>query len=205
MVLAPWKIIWPYIWGFMALVVKNSPANAGDIRDTSLIPGSGRSCEGGHGNPLACRNQWAEEPSGLQSIGSQTVRRDWTNLACTHTCTWWFISGLSSLFRWSVCVYASTHCFDSCHFVGNFEIRKCDIGKEKSEIYNFIFFSSLFWQFGVPWDAPPPNWEFDRDFMNLCIALCRIDILHCCLPFHGHFCVISCHLFVSSLAYLIKF
>ena len=29
-----------------------SPANAGDIRDTSSIPGLGRSPEGGHGNPL---------------------------------------------------------------------------------------------------------------------------------------------------------
>ena len=36
----------------MALVVKNPPANAGDIRDMSLIPGSGRSPGGGHGNPL---------------------------------------------------------------------------------------------------------------------------------------------------------
>ena len=35
-----------------ALVVKNLPANAGDIRDTGLIPGLGRSPEGGHGNPL---------------------------------------------------------------------------------------------------------------------------------------------------------
>ena len=34
------------------LVVKNSPANAGDIRDVGLIPGSGRSPRGGHGNPL---------------------------------------------------------------------------------------------------------------------------------------------------------
>ena len=28
------------------------PANAGDARDTSLIPGSGRSPGGGNGNPL---------------------------------------------------------------------------------------------------------------------------------------------------------
>ena len=34
------------------LVVKNPPANAGVIRDTGLIPGSGRSPGGGHGNPL---------------------------------------------------------------------------------------------------------------------------------------------------------
>ena len=36
----------------VALVVKNPPANAGDIRDVSLIPGSGRSPGGGHNNPL---------------------------------------------------------------------------------------------------------------------------------------------------------
>ena len=36
----------------MALEVKNPPANAGDIRDTGSIPGTGRSPGGGHGNPL---------------------------------------------------------------------------------------------------------------------------------------------------------
>ena len=33
-------------------MVKNSPANAGNIRDMGLIPGLGRSPGGGHGNPL---------------------------------------------------------------------------------------------------------------------------------------------------------
>ena len=36
----------------MALVVKNPPANAGDVRVAGSIPGSGRSPEGGHGNTL---------------------------------------------------------------------------------------------------------------------------------------------------------
>ena len=36
----------------VALVVKNPPASAGDIRDLSLIPGSGRSPGEGNGNPL---------------------------------------------------------------------------------------------------------------------------------------------------------
>ena len=36
----------------MVLVVKNMHANAGDIRDTGLIPGLGISPGGGHGNPL---------------------------------------------------------------------------------------------------------------------------------------------------------
>ena len=33
-------------------MVKNPPANAGDIRDVGLIPRSGRFPGGGHGNPL---------------------------------------------------------------------------------------------------------------------------------------------------------
>ena len=36
----------------MALVAKNPPANAGDTRDISAIPGWGRSPEIGNGNPL---------------------------------------------------------------------------------------------------------------------------------------------------------
>ena len=36
----------------VALVVKNLPASAGDIRDTGSVPRSGRSLGGGHGNPL---------------------------------------------------------------------------------------------------------------------------------------------------------
>ena len=36
----------------MALVVKNPPASAGDVRDMGSIPGSGRCPGGGHSNPL---------------------------------------------------------------------------------------------------------------------------------------------------------
>ena len=36
----------------VVLVVKDPPANAGDIRDTDTIPRSGRSPGGGHSNPL---------------------------------------------------------------------------------------------------------------------------------------------------------
>ena len=42
-----------HIWASQeALVVKNSPANAGDIRDVGPVPGLGRSPGGGHGNSL---------------------------------------------------------------------------------------------------------------------------------------------------------
>ena len=36
----------------VVLVVKSPPANAGDIRDMGLIPGSGRSPGGGNGSPF---------------------------------------------------------------------------------------------------------------------------------------------------------
>ena len=36
----------------MALVVKNLPANVGDIKDVGSIPGLERSPGGGHGNPF---------------------------------------------------------------------------------------------------------------------------------------------------------
>ena len=50
-------------------VGKEPVCNAGDARDMGLIPGWGRSPGGGHGNPIP----WAEEPTGLESMGSQRV------------------------------------------------------------------------------------------------------------------------------------
>jgi len=50
----------------VVLVVKNPPANAGDVRDTSLIPGSGRSPGGGQGNPL--QYSCLENPHGQKSL-----------------------------------------------------------------------------------------------------------------------------------------
>ena len=62
----------------MAQWVKNPPANAGDIEDVGSIPGSGRSPEGGYGNPL--QYSCLENPHGqrslasyIQSMGSQRV------------------------------------------------------------------------------------------------------------------------------------
>ena len=79
--------------GFMqasqiALVVQYLPANAGVIRDTSSIPGSGISPEEHvaiHSSILAWRIPWTEESGGLQSIASQRAGHDWGNRACTRT------------------------------------------------------------------------------------------------------------------------
>ena len=66
----------------VALVVKNLPVNAGDVRDMSLIPGLGRSLDqemATHFSILAWTIPWIEELGRLQSIGSQS----WTRLS-TH-------------------------------------------------------------------------------------------------------------------------
>ena len=60
----------------VVLVVKNSPASAGDITDVGSIPGSGRPPKGGHCSSLAWGFLWIEEPGGLQSVGSQRVRHN---------------------------------------------------------------------------------------------------------------------------------
>ena len=63
-------------------MVKSLPANAGDIRDGSLIPGSRRFPGRGHGTHssiLAWRILWTEEPGRLQLHPTiyKTRRRQW--------------------------------------------------------------------------------------------------------------------------------
>ena len=56
----------------LARVVKNPPANAGDLRDMGSIPGSGRSLEEGmatHFSILAWRIPWMEAPGGYSPKG----------------------------------------------------------------------------------------------------------------------------------------
>ena len=62
------------MWGSqVALVVKNLPANAGDIRNMSSFPGSGRSPGGGYSNPL--KHPRLENPMDRGTWWA-TVRRD---------------------------------------------------------------------------------------------------------------------------------
>ena len=50
----------------VAREVKNLTANAGDVGDAGLIPGSGRSLGGGHGNPL--QYSCLENPHGQRNL-----------------------------------------------------------------------------------------------------------------------------------------
>ena len=65
----------------MMLVVKNPPANAGDL---------GSNLEKGvapHSSILAWKIPWTEEPRGLQSMGLQRVGHDGRTDRYTHTHT----------------------------------------------------------------------------------------------------------------------
>ena len=62
----------------VALVLKNPPDNAEDLKEAGSILGSGRSLEEDVATDfsiLAWRIPWTEEPGGLQSIGSQSRTR----------------------------------------------------------------------------------------------------------------------------------
>ena len=71
----------------MALVVKNPPVNAGDVRDMGSILGREYPLEEGivtQSSILAWRIPWTEECGGLQSIVSQRVRHSGSNLVHMH-------------------------------------------------------------------------------------------------------------------------
>ena len=57
----------------MALVVKNPPANAGDIGDVGSIPGSRRSPGGGHSNPLLSGEFLSGESHGQRSLAGYSA------------------------------------------------------------------------------------------------------------------------------------
>ena len=67
----------------------NLPPNAGNLRDMGLIPGSGRSLGGGHGNPL--QYSCLENPMDRESWWAAVHRavKSWTRLKLlsTHACT----------------------------------------------------------------------------------------------------------------------
>ena len=68
----------------VVLLAKNLPAKAGDIRDLGSFPGWEDLLEEGmatHSSILAWRMPWTEEPGRLQSIESQRVGHNWSNLA----------------------------------------------------------------------------------------------------------------------------
>ena len=75
----------------VAPVVKNPPANAGDIRDAGLIPGSGRSPGGGQGSPYQYsplenpKNRRAWQATVLNVTKSRIWLSNWACTSCWST------------------------------------------------------------------------------------------------------------------------
>ena len=65
----------------VALVVKNPPANARDIRDTASIPGLGRSIGGGNGNPLQYSYQENPMDRGAWRAIIHGIAKSWAQLS----------------------------------------------------------------------------------------------------------------------------
>ena len=83
------------------LVVKSLPVDAGDIREAGLIPGSGRSPGGGHGNPLqdSCLENPVERgawQATILGVSKSQTRLKWLS---THKFIFW-VSCLSSFCGW---------------------------------------------------------------------------------------------------------
>ena len=78
----------------VVLVVKNPPANAGDIRDADSFPGSGRSPGGGNGNTLQYSSLENPKGRGTWWVTVRRVAKSQTRLKplSTHTCTYLQVS-----------------------------------------------------------------------------------------------------------------
>ena len=74
----------------VVLVVKNPPASAGDLRDLSSIPRSGRAPGGGHGNPLqySCLENPIDKEAWWATVHgvTQSQTTEVTGRACIMTC-----------------------------------------------------------------------------------------------------------------------
>ena len=66
-------------------MIKNLPANAGDERDTCMIPGSRRSSEAGNGNPIhnSCLDNSMDRGS-LWALVHGITELDMTERLSTH-------------------------------------------------------------------------------------------------------------------------
>ena len=64
----------------MVLVLKNPPANAGDIRDASSFSGSGRSPGREHGNPLQYSHLENPMDRGARGAIVHRAAKRWTGL-----------------------------------------------------------------------------------------------------------------------------
>ena len=118
----------------MALVVKNMPANAGDIRDEGSIPGLERSSGGGHENPLQYSCLENRMDRGVWWVTVHRVTKSqthWSDLTCRHSNEKYFVLVLMSLtylsLIWPV-ISQRKSLFSQLHIIAQ-NIRTCILWK----------------------------------------------------------------------------
>ena len=158
----------------MTLVVKNPPTNAVDIRDASLIPGSGRFPGGGPGNPLqySClensMNRGAWWATVLRVAQSQT-RLNWLSTfvyCCPNLKRLWHLEHLL-VWDWSSLSVLLAKCGET--FLKGYDNRGkwlwdlfCKIRMNKSHSYlhseltgiGSFYLQKLLCGWGKMWDTP---------------------------------------------------
>ena len=72
----------------VALVLKNPPTSAGDIRDVGLTPESRRSPGGGHGNPFqySCLGNSMDRGTWQATVHGVAKIQTWLKRPSTYTC-----------------------------------------------------------------------------------------------------------------------
>ena len=71
----------------MVLVIRSLPVSAGDLRDAGSIPVSGRSPEGGNGNPLqcSCLENPMDRGAWWATVHGATKSQKWLQRLCMYT------------------------------------------------------------------------------------------------------------------------
>ena len=92
-------------------MVKNSPVNAGDIRDAGSIPGWGRSPGEGNGNPLqySCLETPMDRRAWWATVQRVTKSRTQLKQLSMHTQVFLAVSGLSPVAVSGVCSLVVVH------------------------------------------------------------------------------------------------
>ena len=106
----------------VATVVGNPPANAGDIRDSGSVCGSGRSPRGGHGNPLqhSCLENPVDRGAWRATVHGSHTELDMTERLCIHACmiiTTMFVELKIKPFRIIGSEIITFHCFRGNLFI----------------------------------------------------------------------------------------
>ena len=96
-----------------------------------------------HSSILAWRIPWTEEPGGLQSIGSQRVGHNWSDLACTHLLSDLHFVVLINHTHLIQCNLQTDYLFTWFPYYIATSVMKIGCKNERSGGYNYFLLSSF--------------------------------------------------------------